>query len=181
MHEVVAASGLGMRFGAHQALREVAFAIEGPQVVCILGPNGAGKTTLLELLQGLRTPTSGSVRLFGAALERRRYPRQRIGVVMQREFVLDGVTVGEYAELFAAIYGVKGGRAKVVAQARLLGREAHPVARLSGGEAQRLFIAASSVHGPELTSSTSPPATSTPRASASWARSFASWAGPARC
>jgi ABC-2 type transport system ATP-binding protein len=69
---------------------------------------------------------------------------------MQREFVLEGVTVGEYAELFAAIYGVRDGRAKVVAQARLSGREAQPVARLSGGEAQRLFIAASSVHGPEL-------------------------------
>src|SRR4051794_25242251 len=143
-------SGLTKRFGEKTALSDVSIALSGPRLVAVLGPNGAGKTTLLDLLEGLEDPTSGSVSLFGSAIDPKRYPRQRVGVVMQKEFVLDGVRVGDYADLFAAIYGREGGRKRIIERAGLEGREAMSVARLSGGEAQRLFIAAASVHDPEL-------------------------------
>jgi ABC-2 type transport system ATP-binding protein len=117
--EVVAADDLGRRFGTVDALRGVTFAVDGPQVVGILGPNGAGKTTLLEILEGIREPTAGSFRLFGAPQSAAAYPRRRVGVVI----------------LAAADLGA---RARV------------PVERLSGGEAQRLFVAAAVVHEPDL-------------------------------
>jgi ABC-2 type transport system ATP-binding protein len=148
--EVISVDKLGKRFGATWALRDVSVTLGGPQVIGVLGPNGAGKTTLLEILQGLQAPSEGSVRLFGAPLDARRYPRRRIGVVMQREFSFDRVTVADYAELFAAIYEVEGGRERILAAAGLGARAATAVARLSGGEAQRLFIAAASAHAPEL-------------------------------
>jgi ABC-2 type transport system ATP-binding protein len=148
--EIVAAEGLTKSFGATRVLSGVTFAVEGPGVLGILGPNGAGKTTLLELLEGLTTPTAGAVRLFGAPLDRRRYPRRRVGVVMQREFVLDQITAAEYAELFAAIYGIPGGRERILERAGLSSRGRTPVERLSGGEAQKLFIAAAAAHDPEL-------------------------------
>jgi ABC-2 type transport system ATP-binding protein len=141
---------LTKRFGDTTALSEVSIALGGPRLVAVLGPNGAGKTTLLDLLEGLEAPTSGSVSLFGEPLELGKYPRRRVGVVMQREFVLDGVRVGDYADLFAAIYGVEGGAAKITERARLAGKERVSVASLSGGEAQRLFIASASVHDPEI-------------------------------
>jgi ABC-2 type transport system ATP-binding protein len=177
---VIGVDRLGKRFGAPSssrggaggaidALAEVSFTLGGPQVIGVLGPNGAGKTTLLEILQGLQAPTAGEARVFGqpidwgssraaaspaprgAAFARRaRYPRGRIGVVMQREFFFDRITAGEYAELFASIYGVAGGRAAILERARLTGRARIEVARLSGGEAQRLAIAAASAHAPEL-------------------------------
>jgi ABC-2 type transport system ATP-binding protein len=148
--EVVAADDLGRRFGTVDALRGVTFAVDGPQVVGILGPNGAGKTTLLEILEGIREPTAGSFRLFGAPQSAAAYPRRRVGVVMQREFVLDGITVREYAELFASIQGVRRGHARILAAADLGARARVPVERLSGGEAQRLFVAAAVVHEPDL-------------------------------
>ncbi len=148
MREVVAATGLCKRFGEVWALRDVSFTLAGPRLIGILGPNGAGKTTLLDVLQGLTAPTEGKVELFGAPLHP--YPRRRVGVVLQRELVLDHVTVREYAELFAAIHGVAGGAAAIVRAAELEPRARVAVSRLSGGEAQRLFIAASIVHRPEL-------------------------------
>jgi ABC-2 type transport system ATP-binding protein len=148
--EVIAVERLVKRFRGTTALRGISLALAGPQIIGVLGPNGAGKTTLLEILEGLSAPTEGDIRLFGAPLSRNGYPKRRVGVVMQREFVLDRITVGEYAELFAAIYEQPSGGAGILAAARLADRARAPVDRLSGGEAQRLFIAAAVVHRPEL-------------------------------
>jgi ABC-2 type transport system ATP-binding protein len=139
------------RYGAFEALSEVSFRIDTPGVVGLLGPNGAGKTTLLDLLAGLAAPDSGSLALFGESLgPGSGYPRRRVGVVLQREFVPDHVSVEEYAELFAAIQGIRGGAQQILTLARLEGRRQLSVERLSGGEAQRLFVAASLVHSPDL-------------------------------
>jgi ABC-2 type transport system ATP-binding protein len=146
--EVLAVRGLTKRFDDVTALDDVSFTLDGPRLVGILGPNGAGKTTLLDILEGLGEPTSGEVRLFGAPLQK--YPRRRVGVVLQKEFTLDNITVGEYAELFAAIHEVAGGHEKILREAKLLDRASVRLDRISGGEAQRLFIAAAQVHEPDL-------------------------------
>lgn len=148
MSEIVRVEGVTKRFGDVTALSGVSFAIDGPKIVGILGPNGAGKTTLLDLLEGLAEPTTGTIRLFGAPL--RPYPRRRVGVVMQKECVLDNVTTGEYAELFAAIFGVRGGAGAILRAAELDARARTPMQRLSGGEAQRLHLALAVAHEPEL-------------------------------
>lgn len=139
-----------MRFGDVVALENVSLTLEGPRLVVVLGPNGAGKTTLLDLIEGLTEPTSGTIKLFDAKVTPNDYPRRRIGVVMQREFVLDGITVRDYADLFAAIYAEKDGTQRILERAQLEGRARVEVERISGGEAQRLFIAAASVHDPEI-------------------------------
>jgi len=139
------------RYGAFEALSEVTFRIDSPGIVGLLGPNGAGKTTLLDVLAGLAAPDSGGFSLFGEPIgPGAKYPRRRVGVVLQREFVPDHVTVHEYAELFAAIHGVRNGAQQIIGQARLEARKKLAVERLSGGEAQRLFVAASLVHAPDL-------------------------------
>jgi ABC-2 type transport system ATP-binding protein len=150
MKEVLAAARVSKRFGDTVALHDVSFTLEGPQVIGVLGPNGAGKTTLLEILEGLSSADEGEVRVFGERLDPRRYPRRRVGVVMQREFALDQITVAEYAELFAAIYEVDGGAKTILARADLESRAGTALERISGGEAQRLFLAAAVVHRPEL-------------------------------
>jgi ABC-2 type transport system ATP-binding protein len=148
MGEVLAAEGLGKRFGDVVALEAVSFAFDGPGLLGVLGPNGAGKSTLLDLLEGLSRPSAGGYRLFGAKPDP--YPRRRVGVVLQREARLERCTVREYAELFAAIQGVPDRAAGIVARARLEHRAGVAIARLSGGEAARLFIATAAVHDPEL-------------------------------
>jgi ABC-2 type transport system ATP-binding protein len=149
--QFVSLQHVSRRYGALEALSDVTFRIDTPGVVGLLGPNGAGKSTLLDVLAGLSTPDSGSLTLFGESLGPGvRYPRRRVGVVLQREFVPDHVTVHDYAELFAAIHGVRDGAQRIIGQARLEARSKLAVDRLSGGEAQRLFVAASLVHAPDL-------------------------------
>jgi len=148
--EILKAENISRRFGDLEALSGVSFTIEGPQLVGVLGPNGAGKTSLLDILAGLAEPTQGDLYLFGNPLRSSSYPRRRVGVVLQREFVPEHMTVGEYAALFASIYSVKNGKEKILKQAALTERATTRVARISGGEAQRLFIAAVNVHEPEL-------------------------------
>jgi ABC-2 type transport system ATP-binding protein len=149
MPEIVSTEGLGKRFGAVRALHGVTLRVDRPLVMGVLGPNGAGKTTLFAILTGLAAPSEGTARLFGEPLGRR-YPRRRVGVVLQREAALEGMTARDYAELFAAIYRVRGGAAKILAGARLEARRDVLVETLSGGEAQRLFVAAACVHEPDL-------------------------------
>ena len=146
--EVIAVENLCRSFGATRALAGVSFAVGGPQVIGLLGPNGAGKTTLLEILEGLQTADSGAVRLFGDSLDPARYPRRRVGVVLQKEASLEKMTVDDYAALFGAIYG--SDPAAILAAAELEHRRAVHFLRLSGGEAQRLAIHAVATHGPDL-------------------------------
>ena len=145
---VVEVEHLSKHFGDIVALDDVSFSIEGPGLVGILGPNGAGKTTLLDIVEGLSQASAGSYRLFGRTPSP--YPRQRVGVVMQNEARLERVTVREYAELFAAIYGVSGGADKTIARAGLKERASLALDKLSGGEAARLWIANAMVHDPQL-------------------------------
>ncbi len=143
---VLVFEGVHKRFGDVEALAGVDLTLEGRGVFGILGPNGAGKTTLLDLALGFGEPDRGTVRLFGEPLTP--YPRARVGAVLQREFVMEGITVGEYAELFGAIYGVA--YASILRKAALEPRSKTELSRLSGGEAARLFVAAATAHGPEL-------------------------------
>src|SRR4051812_21980977 len=98
LEKCVSVENVCREYGSVRALKHVTFELAGPGLLGILGPNGAGKTSLLDILEGLAQPSQGSVRLFGAELGRAAYPRRRVGVVLQREFVPDHLSVAEYAE-----------------------------------------------------------------------------------
>ncbi|MBX3029492.1 MAG: ATP-binding cassette domain-containing protein, partial [Chloroflexi bacterium] len=80
---VVAARGVGVRFGSRWVLRGADLAIGAGERVCIVGPNGAGKSTLLRCLTGVLQPTEGTIEMEGAPVtgtDRRRLAR-RLAVV----------------------------------------------------------------------------------------------------
>lgn len=147
---LIEVQSLTKQYGSKTVLQNVSFCIDGPAIVGVLGPNGAGKTTLLEILEGLSDPSAGTYSLFGSPCSCEQYPRSQVGVLLQREYALDEVTVEEYSELFAAIQKVPKGAEKIITQARLENRKHVRVDKISGGEAQRLFFAASSVHNPKI-------------------------------
>ncbi len=128
------AEGLVKRYGEREALRGVSFAARAGEVVAIIGPNGAGKTTLLSILAGIVKPEAGTVRV----------PEGGVGWVPQQAALYRRLTVEENLLLFARLEGHDDPRASTEEMLELSGlaeRRREIVARLSGGNQQRINIA----------------------------------------
>jgi ABC-2 type transport system ATP-binding protein len=128
------ARGLVKRYGEREALRGIDFAVEAGERVAVIGPNGAGKTTLLSILAGIVRPDGGEVRSDAG----------RVGWVPQQAALYRRLTVEENLLLFARLEGHAEPRASVQEMLDLTGlgeRRGEIVARLSGGNQQRINIA----------------------------------------
>ncbi|HEX6418894.1 MAG TPA: ABC transporter ATP-binding protein [Acidimicrobiales bacterium] len=148
---VVTVRDLVKRYGPHEAVRGVSFDVRRGELFGLLGTNGAGKTTTVEILQGLRHPTAGHVRVAGLdpATQGDRL-RRRIGAQLQDAALPDRLRVGEALRLFASLHPSPRPIGELVEEwdlGRLLRR---PFAGLSGGERQRLFVALALVSRPEV-------------------------------
>ncbi|MBX3314672.1 MAG: ABC transporter ATP-binding protein [Actinobacteria bacterium] len=135
-----------------RAVDGLTFSVEAGEFFGILGPNGAGKTTTLEIVEGLRQPDGGEVRLLGEAP----WPRnldlcRRIGVQLQSTAFFDKLTAREQIRTFAELFGADGARADAVLDQVGLGDKADTRTEdLSGGQKQRLSIACTLVNDPEV-------------------------------
>lgn len=130
----VQARGLAKRYGEQAALRGVDFAAQAGELVAVIGPNGAGKTTLLSILAGIVRADQGEVDL----------PQGEVGWVPQQAALYRRLTVAENLLLFARLEGHEDPGASVEEMLELAGlkeRRGEIVARLSGGNQQRINIA----------------------------------------
>jgi ABC-2 type transport system ATP-binding protein len=130
----VQARGLVKRYGDREALRGVDLAADAGELVAIIGPNGAGKTTLLSILAGILKPDGGELGV-GTG---------EVGWVPQQAALYRRLTVEENLLLFARLEGHGDARASAEEMIELSGlgeRRREIVARLSGGNQQRVNIA----------------------------------------
>jgi ABC-2 type transport system ATP-binding protein len=130
----IEARELAKRFDGVVALRGISFAAEPGELLAVIGPNGAGKTTLLSILAGIRRPDGGWFSIPG-----------RIGWVPQGTALYHRLSVEENLRLFARLEGVDDVDAAVermLDQTGLQDRRGDQVATLSGGNRQRVNIAA---------------------------------------
>jgi ABC-2 type transport system ATP-binding protein len=128
------ARGLVKRYGDREALRSVSFTAGPGEVVAVIGPNGAGKTTLLSILAGIVRPAAGDVRI----------PHGGVGWVPQQAALYRRLSVEENLLLFARLEGhadPHASAAEMLALSGLEERRGEIVARLSGGNQQRINIA----------------------------------------
>ena len=138
------------------ALRDVDFEIEKGEFCVIVGASGAGKTTILNILGGMDTLTSGSVKLDGreiSTLNKRQltaYRRYDVGFVFQFYNLVQNLTALENVELAAQICKEPLDAATVLKQVGLEDRMANFPAQLSGGEQQRVAIARALAKNPKL-------------------------------
>lgn len=153
--EAIDAQGLSIRFGDFVAVDGVSVRVGAGEVVAFLGPNGAGKTTLIRSLCGLLKPSAGSARVAGADVAReRRRVRGRIGYMSQHFSLYPDLTAGENLAFFASAYGLER-KAAASASAwacALTGLVADDrwVRELSGATRQRLALACSLLHRPDV-------------------------------
>jgi zinc transport system ATP-binding protein len=156
---VVEARDLWVTRGNVPVLQGVNFHVPAGQLVALIGPNGSGKTTLLRALLGLQKPDRGTIQLFGQnelrqALPRIGYVPQRVEI--ERSFI---VSVREFLAFrlreLRNWFWLSHSRIDAVLQPALaeIGVEGllnKPLAQLSGGQMQRVLIAFSLLHKPDL-------------------------------
>jgi zinc/manganese transport system ATP-binding protein len=155
---LVEAEGLSAGYPGKAVWRDANFTIGKGEFVAIIGPNGAGKTTLLRQILGLQRPLGGRLRIFGSEPKR---GSPRIGYVPQQHVVDDESHI-EAMELVRlgfsgkkwgfSLSSVEDAKTAMLALEGVGGAElAHrPLAELSGGELQRIFLAEALVSNPDL-------------------------------
>ncbi|WBU37967.1 ABC transporter ATP-binding protein [Homoserinibacter sp. YIM 151385] len=137
------------RFGALTAVDDVSLEIGPGRIVGLLGPNGAGKSTLLGLVQGLRRPSSGEVRLFGGD-PRDAASRRRLGSTPQETALPPTLRVGEVIELVAAHFEDRAPAGELAEEFGLRELLRRQTGSLSGGQQRRLSVALAFAGRPRL-------------------------------
>jgi ABC-2 type transport system ATP-binding protein len=136
------------------AVDDVTFSIEGGQVFSLLGPNGAGKTTIVEMLEGLRTPTAGKIRVLGVDISKGYSSiRKRVGTLPQNFEPFDMLKPIEAVEYWARLFDMATPRKEIsnlIDRVGLSERKTLMSKKLSGGEKRKLGIAMSLINEPDL-------------------------------
>jgi ABC-2 type transport system ATP-binding protein len=148
---VIRVSDLKKFYGDVKAVDGVTFEVARGEVFGMLGPNGAGKTTTIEVLEGLRSPDSGIVEVFG--LDVCKHPesiKQRIGVQLQSVSLYPRLTVTELLDLFGTFFKNRVPTKQLIDAVDLGERANARSMDLSGGQQQRLSIALALVNDPDL-------------------------------
>jgi ABC-2 type transport system ATP-binding protein len=161
IENVVEVENLVVRYGRGQstltAVDGVSFTARAGLVTAVLGPNGAGKTSTIEVCEGLRTRTSGAVRVLGHDPARRSERRDllpRMGVMLQEGGVYPSARPIDVVRQFCGLYRRRGHTSpdprELVELVGLTERQRTPWRRLSGGEKQRLSLALALVSHPDV-------------------------------
>ncbi|MFN7645720.1 MAG: ABC transporter ATP-binding protein [Burkholderiales bacterium] len=148
--------GLHKRFGSRQVLDGFSLEVARGEVVGLLGPNGCGKSTVLNIVCQLLQADAGEIRLMGEPLVRLgAEARARVGLCAQDCALYPDLLPEENLNFFGRLHGVPAAQrqARIADLMERFGLGPHAatrVGRLSGGWQQRLHLAVSLVHRPEL-------------------------------
>jgi len=137
--------------GSLRALDGITFQVHAGEFFGFLGPNGAGKTTALEIIEGIRKPTSGEVRVLG--IDPRRdldRVKRMIGVQLQAASYFSLLSIEEILELFGSFYPKRRSPADLLETVGLIDKRKAYVRQLSGGQQRRFSVAAALVNDPEV-------------------------------
>jgi ABC-2 type transport system ATP-binding protein len=147
--EVVMVRGLRKRYANRTVVDGLDLDVRPGEIVGLIGANGAGKTTTVECIQGLRSPDSGVLRVFGLDPQTQAARlRPMIGSQLQDSSLPDRLRVSEAVHLFG--FARRDGADDLLEEFGLAARRNAAFASLSGGERQRLFLVLALLNRPRL-------------------------------
>jgi ABC-2 type transport system ATP-binding protein len=144
-------SGLVKTYGRITAVAGLSMRAERGRLTAVLGPNGAGKTTTIEVCEGYRRADAGTVRVLGLDPVRDGARlRPRVGVMLQSGGIPTTARPGEYLRVMSRFYAHPLDPAMLLDRLGLNESARTPYRRMSGGQQQRLALAAAIIGRPEL-------------------------------
>ncbi|MDT0268379.1 ABC transporter ATP-binding protein [Streptomyces sp. DSM 44915] len=147
---VIDVERLNLSYGDFHAVKDLSFQVGRGEFYALLGTNGAGKTSTLETIEGHRTATSGTVRVFGRSPLERRAVRPRMGIMLQESGFTPDLTVRESVRLVGSLTQRSDSVDRVLGVVGLTHKAGTRVSQLSGGEKRRLDFATAVYGTPEL-------------------------------
>jgi len=153
---ILEARGLGKRYSAVAAVRDITFSIRRGEILGVLGPNGSGKSTTVKMITGLLDPSYGAVLFHGERIDSdlTRF-KQSLGYVPEQPDLYGFLTGWEYLELVATLRGLprRSFRDKAAAMLHgftLYGSRDGLISSYSKGMRQRIVLISALMHDPEL-------------------------------
>jgi len=155
MGPAISARGVVKSFGQLRVLDELTLNIPRGVTYCLLGPNGSGKTTLIRAIVGLLKLDAGDLKVLGTPVSRVQEIYSKIGYMTQHKALYPDLTLQENLEFFAGLYGIgKQEREQRIVEllkmVNLQDLSRRLAGALSGGMYQRLSLACTLIHEPEL-------------------------------
>ena len=148
---IIAVESVSKWYGSVVAVNDVTLTVE-QGITGLLGPNGAGKTTLLKMIEGLASPSDGSVTIFGQTPRNNPNLFRRVGVMSEHEAVYGFQTGRQFVEWSAKLHGVTAvdeAAGRAIERVGLADAQHRPLGTYSRGMRQRMRLAATIVHEPE--------------------------------
>ncbi|ELA9457249.1 MULTISPECIES: ABC transporter ATP-binding protein [Vibrio] len=152
----IQAENVVKKFGDFTAINNITLNVPKGSIYGFLGPNGCGKSTTIRVLTGLLSPSEGNVDVLGLEIPKQsELLRLKIGYMTQKFSLYDDLTVRENLEFIGQIFGMetKALKARIEEQLSTYGLDQlrkQRVGGMSGGQKQRLSLAAATMHKPEL-------------------------------
>lgn len=151
MNKIISVKDLVKDYGNFRAVKGISFNVNEGEIFGLLGPNGAGKSTSLEIIETLRTKTSGSVIVDGLDLDNDPNEIKKIiGVQLQTSGYYPGLNLLQLIELFCGLYNQQVDPMELLEQVNLRDKAKAKVKELSGGQKQRFSVATTLINQPRI-------------------------------
>ena len=148
---IISVKGLRKNYGSFEAVKGISFDVHEGEIFGLLGPNGAGKSTTLEIIETLRSKSSGEIIVAGFNLDS--HPnqiKQIIGVQLQTSGFYPGLKLTELIQLFSGVYNQPVDAMELLRLVNLEEKAKSKFKELSGGQKQRFSIATTLINKPRI-------------------------------
>jgi ABC-2 type transport system ATP-binding protein len=151
MKNIIEVKNLVKKYGNFEAVKGISFDVREGEIFGLLGPNGAGKSTTLEIIETLRSKTSGTVLVDGFSIDKQANEIKKIiGVQLQTSGYYPGLNLTELIHLFGGLYNRNVNPMELLKTVNLEEKAKAKYKELSGGQKQRFSVATTLINEPKI-------------------------------